>query len=456
MIRVYFIFELTKLYYSMKQEHLKRLSLRLLICTAFLMTASIIHSCRKDSRLISQLLTDSVSLAKSWYESTYPAATSSGSGSLTTLSANTTPITQFDYSQHIKPNWASYTTYRRFNRAVIEMPMNPSNSFLASLKNKTTGNLLYTKENSKTSFIILNDGKSYEAFVMVILADASYIGGDPTRLAKNTYRKRDANFTGMVLYFTPKGALVTGFAYKNGIPLAPATSQASAAASLKTQSLKTLSPCDVSDNVQKQTNSAKQLSDLYNCTDWYLETYLNGALIGEQYLYTTCSLICADGGGGASPAPPCTAPDTTGSGSTPPNQNSVSALKVNDVGGVDDGGMGDPTVCTNSSIIEENDFTESIPGISLFDVRITVEMTVTDGVITYVFNPTGVVLPSQVITSSGVVIKATVFNFHFVTYPVLPSPVVVVNVGYSVNYQYSDGTPSVHLDLVSREVLTGY
>ena len=161
------------------------------------------------------------------------------------------------------------------------MPLDPSSSFLVSLKNKTTGNVVYTKENSKTSFIILNDGKGYQAFIMTILADASYIGNDPTKLAKNTYRKRDANFTGMVLYFTPKGKFVSGYAYKNGTRLAPATSQATAAANLKTQSLTTLSPCDVSDNVSKQTNSVKKVSDVYDCTDWYLETYLNGALISE-------------------------------------------------------------------------------------------------------------------------------------------------------------------------------
>jgi hypothetical protein len=40
---------------------------------------------------------------------------------------------------------------------------------------------------------------------MTILADPAYMKNDTTKLALNTYRKRDANFTGMVLYFTPKG-----------------------------------------------------------------------------------------------------------------------------------------------------------------------------------------------------------------------------------------------------------
>jgi hypothetical protein len=51
---------------------------------------------------------------------------------------------------------------------------------------------------------------------MTIMADSDYLNNDLTKLARNTYRKRDADFSGMVLYFTPDGKLVNGWRYRNG------------------------------------------------------------------------------------------------------------------------------------------------------------------------------------------------------------------------------------------------
>ncbi len=68
-----------------------------------------------------------------------------------------------DYSQLIKPDWTHAANYKRFNKAVIEMPVDPSAAMAFALKNKTTGQAVYSKENSKTSFILLNDGKGYAA-----------------------------------------------------------------------------------------------------------------------------------------------------------------------------------------------------------------------------------------------------------------------------------------------------
>jgi hypothetical protein len=335
----------------MKNNHLKGLAVRLTLCMALVGVILIIHSCRKENKLGSLPLTDSVSKAKTWYESAYP-VTTGGSGSLSTLSVNGS-TGNFDYSQHIKPDWEHNASYRRLGKSVIEMPMNPSNKFAAALKNNNTGKVVYMKENTKTSFIILNDGKTNEAFVMTIYAAASYIAGDPTKLAKNTYRHRDATFTGLVAYSTPKGQFIRAYAYNNGVLLGPSGSTTTAA-SLKAQGLTTL--CDIPYNTRQAVNSVQKVNDDgAQCQDWYEVTYWDDEPIWSEYLYTTC-WTCGSGdggdggpsnpGGGGSSPDPC---GTTDSGGDQGNGGSgnvpdaiTSKLAVNDIGD----GMPDPTVCT--------------------------------------------------------------------------------------------------------------
>jgi hypothetical protein len=352
----------------MKKTYFKGLAVRLTLFSVLVGAVFIIHSCRKESKLGSLPLTDSVSKAKAWYESTYP-ITSGGIGSLSTLSVNTASGV-FDYSQHIKPDWAHSATYHRLGKSVIEIPMDPSNNIQIALKNNNTGIFAYTKENTKTSFIILNDGKTNQAFVMTIMANASYIAGDPAKLAKNTYRHRDANFTGLVVYSTPKGQFVRAYAYNNGILLPPAGTSANAAR-LKIQGT---SLCGVTqaNSTQQKINSVKKVNDYWACEDWY-QVIIAGGNITEQYLDTTCD-YCSEGGSGTtgttnpSPSPddpgssgtttdPCSTPGTPtnptdpgNGGGVPVNQNSVQHLTVNDVG---DGGMGNPTAnCTSSPAVE--------------------------------------------------------------------------------------------------------
>jgi len=84
------------------------------------------------------------------------------------------------------------------------------------LKSKTTGDEYYTKENSTSSFLLLSDGKNFEAYIMTVMADPAYLKNDHSKLSHNTYQKHDADFTGHVFYFTPKGEYLSGYAYKNG------------------------------------------------------------------------------------------------------------------------------------------------------------------------------------------------------------------------------------------------
>lgn len=51
---------------------------------------------------------------------------------------------------------------------------------------------------------------------MTVVADSSYINGDISKLKKNTYNQRDKDFSGIVIYSTPKGEFVSGWIYEYG------------------------------------------------------------------------------------------------------------------------------------------------------------------------------------------------------------------------------------------------
>jgi len=205
----------------------------------------------------------------------------------------------------------------------------------------TTGKVLYKQQYSRSSFLLLNDGKSYQAYVMTIIADSAYINGDISKLALTTYRKRDPTFTGVVAYFTPTGKFVSSYGYKNGTLIAPPPSSSSAIALAKP-------------TVRSSINSVPvkiAAVAVPECIDWYWNTYENDVLVSSEYLYTTCSDVASGGssdgsssGGGTSPAPtPCIPP-----ASTPPPAEAahfniaVAQPTPTPVGGDGDGGLPPP------------------------------------------------------------------------------------------------------------------
>ena len=130
---------------------------------------------------------------------------------------------------------------------------------------------------------MLNDGQKYEAYIMTIIADSDYVKNDLSKLAHNTYRKHDADFSGKVLYFTPKGQYLNGYTYKNG-QLVTAASSTQQTGNQVVQS--------VNDGKLKTDDMAVQ------CTDWYLDYYVDGAFWYSDYIGTTCTGGGGGGGGG--------------------------------------------------------------------------------------------------------------------------------------------------------------
>ncbi|MBB5396354.1 hypothetical protein [Mucilaginibacter sp. AK015] len=131
---------------------------------------------------------------------------------------------------------------------------------------------------------------------MTIVGDSSYIKGNPDKLANNTYRQHDADFSGLVLYFTPKGKYVNGYAYKNGQLVTPGS--------------------------QTQAQGKTRVQLVMQCTDWYYDVYVNGVLVGSVYLYTTCTAQNPnDPGSSGTPAPPnpCDTPQPPSTDPNPPS-----------------------------------------------------------------------------------------------------------------------------------------
>ena len=199
----------------MNQPYYKKLNC--LLAVLLLFTAFAIYSCQKDTSE-TQEPADALLSARTWYEQTFPVKT--GNANLKTLNLNTIgESTNGDFSQIVKPDWNHASIYNRFGKQVIEMPLDsavmlgivPQNT--ATVKNEYDFNKSY----SKSSFLLLNDSKGgYEAYIMTLIADSAWVGGDFTKLKNQTYNHKANDFGGRLLYFTPKGKLVNGYRYVNG------------------------------------------------------------------------------------------------------------------------------------------------------------------------------------------------------------------------------------------------
>lgn len=64
--------------------------------------------------------------------------------------------------------------------------------------------------------MLIKSGTAYQAFVFVINADPDYLVGDTAKLKLNSFKHRDADFSGKIFYFTPKGEMIGGWKFKAG------------------------------------------------------------------------------------------------------------------------------------------------------------------------------------------------------------------------------------------------
>ena len=346
----------------MKRFHTKPLIFKTVTILITICSILVIHSCKKDKpEQQTPAITDPlIAQARQWYESTYPVHSGTNvSSRLATQSVGTN--TAFDLTQAIKPNWLRGVRYSKLNQDVIQLPVDSPASVNFDLKNMSAGTIYSDKKYSRTYFLIMNDGNAYQAYVMTVIADPSYVKNDLSKLSHNTYQSYDADFSGIVLYFTPKGDYINGYAYQNGQLLDAPVDQAA-------------------NNQTVQSTSSGRLkidvSEPPTCYDYYFITYdqETGEILSAEYLYTLCNNGGSSGGGSSSggvpapPAPPCKTPPAN---STAPARHLAIAVTKPPTGG---GGTGFPPPqkpCTEAEADDPCATAKTIKANTIYDSKLT-------------------------------------------------------------------------------------
>ena len=237
------------------------------------------------------------------------------------------------------------------------MPVDSGNKFSSEFKNSTTNTSYADKKYTRTSFLLLNDGGGYQAYVMMIMADPAYVNNDLTKLAHNTYRKLDADFSGLVLYFKPDGRYIGGYKYINGQMITPPSVGTPGGQLL---SLKHGKAKQTTDKLQTQST----------CTDYYLITFYDDGSTDSEYLGEVCNPCIEEsttgcptptgGGGGGSGVTTVDIPAATcGGASSGSTGNESVHLGINNLSAPPtDGGAGAPndpcTTTINTGIFRIN------------------------------------------------------------------------------------------------------
>ncbi|HEY4326246.1 MAG TPA: hypothetical protein VGN20_19830 [Mucilaginibacter sp.] len=387
----------------MNHPYLKNFNIRLIVSgIIILFTALIIHSCKKDTSL-TDITDPNVKLAKAWYESAYPvnAGSKLNYQSNYAVTSNGKPIAQnlnaannlFDFSQFIKPDWLHASSYTRFNDQVIEIPVDPAHKIATALSNTSGGVVVYKKQFSRSTFLLLNDGSSYQAYIMTIIADSAYLKNDFTKLDRNKYNKRESDFSGVVLYSTPLGKFVSSWFYENGNITKAKLSSGQTYTPIATASNHSITkslnanPSGIAakkngSQIQSLNANLTQPLELEAqtwCQDWYQTVTVDGVNYGgSTYLGTVCTLTYYSSGGGGGGGD--TGSGTTGTGGdgtapgNPPAPCTVTGPQANvtnghfaidvaappDVGG--GGGFPPPTSnpCTSTPPVVLNINTDSL------------------------------------------------------------------------------------------------
>ncbi|MCQ6958808.1 hypothetical protein [Mucilaginibacter aquariorum] len=264
------------------------------LCLILMTSVAVIYGCRKDISKIGEPLPltasdPKIGVAKTWYETNFPKKVKESGQATHTIGD------EFDLSQFFNPNWNNAKNYNRYNNDVIEIPIDSASKIALKI-----GSGESSQNNSRSSVLILKRGQSYGAYVMTIVGDADYVNGDASKLANNSYNKRDADFSGMVYYTTPQGKFVSGYTYKNGTIKGALTDVAASAGNQATQSIKT------------------NLVQYVVCTSWY-QLVPDDEGDGYHWIYldqTNCHNVTSGDNAGI--------PPISGGGSTGPGGGSGS------------------------------------------------------------------------------------------------------------------------------------
>jgi hypothetical protein len=297
----------------MKHPYFKSLKIRLIACFILLSAAFIIHSCKKDNSNKEQAATNSniVSLAKQWYNVTYPTAGKFISDAATQGKGAAIQ----DWSKTFSPYWTKANTFVIDSLTYIELPALKKGNMAMSLKPEIEPSQFnFNTSGSLTSLIIVSKNGAFYIYAMTILADSSYLKGDYSKVSNNTYRYKDKDFSGMIFYNRMDGSFVNGWQYKNGEITGVVTQTAVTGNPAATGTLGVTNP-RVHVRVAESCSTTLTTTYWEDCSYYENDTYdqnpFNCYDYTTQGLSTSCTPTSTSSGGGSSnTTPPCNPPSS--------------------------------------------------------------------------------------------------------------------------------------------------
>ncbi len=229
-----------------------------------------------------------VSAARLWYESNCKPAPAGSDIRVAAMGNGATD--GIDLSRILAPLWDNALAFEQDGEQVLELPaINKAGLMLIQGPKKQKYDLKHPESISKLLIIKSKTG-DFRAYVMTITVDAGSTP-DSTKLSLNTFKHKEADFSGMMLFHTLQGKLVSGYKYINGAATGVVSAaQPPATSTQTTNSIKenTLAP-------QPCQYAATNWITAY-CTDWFTNGEYDGSNCTISYDLVGYVLICPDNG----------------------------------------------------------------------------------------------------------------------------------------------------------------
>ncbi len=234
-----------------------------LLLAAIISTFSIISGCKKNTLPAESdnTLNAQIQNVKTWFEG-LPTATATGQRGSSVSRNNMPPVTL---------QWSSARYFAGERAYLVPATIQPGSSQAAAylvIAEDAQGN----PEQASYTMVMPDKKKMSAAAINSINMVPGFLQG----------RQVPAVFEGALLQFSRGGAAYSGVNYANGQEKAGQASGLAAKRATENNATANRAPC-----------TGERV-----CTDWYWQTWVDGNLVDEEYLFTTCVCDGDVGGGG--------------------------------------------------------------------------------------------------------------------------------------------------------------
>ena len=212
----------------------------------------------------------------------------------------------------LEPEWAKAVSYKKGDSTIAEVPVNGKGRIAFSTSSRDPNSFDFEKSTSFTQFLFIQTPRKIRGVFMTIVAEDSYLKGNLKKLQNNSFRKKEKDFSGFVLYHSIKGIFLNGFRYKNG----NVVGKIYAGSAVDVDRTKTSNEITIKTNITVSCSDIPITIYYQQCTDWFNAS--SGAFLSTTCKYSSgsgilreCVWATAEGGGGGSGGTP---PPTTDPG----------------------------------------------------------------------------------------------------------------------------------------------